>query len=54
MLIPRAHPKERLQQMVAATPFGTGEIREAPLEYEVVLRKRSEQSLLSLEGRGLG
>jgi ubiquinone/menaquinone biosynthesis C-methylase UbiE len=39
MLVPRAHARERLQEMVAATPFGTCEIREEPLEYEVVLRK---------------
>jgi ubiquinone/menaquinone biosynthesis C-methylase UbiE len=39
MLIPRAHSKERLQEMVAATPFGACEIREEPLEYEVMLRK---------------
>ncbi len=39
MLTRRAHPRARLEEMIAATPFRAGEVREEPVEYVVVLRK---------------
>lgn len=39
MLVKRAHPRERLEVMAAASPFGRGEIHESPIGYEVVLKK---------------
>src|SRR5262245_30461478 len=39
MLVKRAHPRERLEAMAAASPFGRCEIHESPIGYEVVLKK---------------
>jgi ubiquinone/menaquinone biosynthesis C-methylase UbiE len=39
MLVKRAHPRQRLEAMAAASPFKTCEIVESPIGYEVVLRK---------------
>jgi len=39
MLLKRAHPRERLEAMAAASPFGRCEIHESPIGYEVVLKK---------------
>jgi ubiquinone/menaquinone biosynthesis C-methylase UbiE len=39
MLIKRAHPRERLQAMAAASPFKTYEIDETPMAYNVVMKK---------------
>lgn len=39
MLVKRAHPRERIEAMAAASPFGRCEIHESPIGYEVVLKK---------------
>ena len=39
MLVKRAHSKEELREMAAATPFKACKVCEEPMGYEVVLQK---------------
>jgi ubiquinone/menaquinone biosynthesis C-methylase UbiE len=39
VLVKRAHPRERLEAMAAASPFGGCEIHESPIGYDVVMKK---------------
>jgi ubiquinone/menaquinone biosynthesis C-methylase UbiE len=40
LLLRRAYTREQLEAMVGATPFGSCEVREESLAYEVAMRKR--------------